>query len=101
MHVRRIRPERTDGGIVIVHDYTAKRNPRLTLGARPDYWPAEVKAVGPEVRELSPGDKVYVYAFAEDTGSKMGLYTGHKVGADELLVDADKDIVCAVEDAPW
>lgn len=101
VHVRRVKPERTEGGLHIVHDYKARKSPRLTMAARPDYWPGIVLAVGPKVPDLRAGARVYVYMFAENTGNPLGLYTGERRGDDEYLIEYPHDIVCAVEDATW
>lgn len=102
VHVLRVRPEKSEGGIIRLHDYKARKSPRLTMAARPDFWPAIVLGVGPRVPDLKEGDRVYVYTFAEDTGSPLGLYTGVQLGPkDELLITYPDDVVCAVEGATW
>ncbi len=101
VHVRRVYPKTSAGGVILLHHFRAKNSPRLTLGAQGDYWPAIVLAVGPQTRDLAAGDRVLVYNFADDTGSKLGLYAGTKLGDDEYLVGFERDIVCAVEDAGW
>lgn len=101
VQVKRVRFETSESGLIFLPKAFRAKGPRLKMSAQPDYWPAIVVAVGPDVRELSAGDRVYVYNFAEDTGHKLGLFTGHKLGKDEFLVRYPSDIVCAVEGATW
>lgn len=78
----------TKGGIVIPATNEAK------VRTKNDYFRARVKAVGPEVRELEPGEDVLVYAWAEN-GQGRGLYTGKAIGARQLMIKPG-DVVCAV-----
>jgi hypothetical protein len=66
------------------------------MAATRDYFPAEVLAVGPEVRELKSGDHVLVHTWAEGDGSK--LYTGDSLGEKDRLILKPNDILCAIED---
>jgi co-chaperonin GroES (HSP10) len=59
-----------------------------------DGFRARVEAVGPDVRELEPGEHVLVHTWTGDDGSK-GLYVGRDVGNRKLLVKPD-DIICVV-----
>lgn len=82
------------GGILLPEDYKARGSKKAVN--RPDWFRAAVKAVGPEVRDVSPGDHVLVHTWAEKAdGTRRGLYVGHDVPGG-LLVEPG-DVVCAVD----
>ncbi len=98
LYVERMRETVTQGGIVLPETFKAGKNgfsARQKMNAVADHFRAKVLAVGPDVRELSQGDEILVWAFAEGDGSK--LYTGESVGdKGKLFIKAD-DVVCALE----
>ena len=102
--VERVEKRVTDGGIVIPETFDAKHSPRLKMLAKADYFEVEVKACGPEVRDLKPGDHAYVFTFAEGDGTT--LYTGTSdtgARADQakrLFVKWPQDFVCAIDLEP-
>jgi co-chaperonin GroES (HSP10) len=96
VYVERIRPEATPGGILIPQTFDHKHSARLKTAATPDYFPARVLAVGPQVRDLKEDDHVFVWTYAEGDGSK--LFTGDAEGAlgkDRMFVAWPNDFVCA------
>jgi hypothetical protein len=69
---------------------------RLKMGAVQDTFHARVLSIGPNVRELSPGDEVLVFTFAEGDGST--LWTGENVGErNRMMVKYPDDILCALD----
>lgn len=78
----------TPGGIVIP----------ATTGSRAktksDLWRGRVLAVGPEVKEIAPGQDVIVHTWADGDGSK--LYSGEGVGGHRSFIK-QADIVCVAE----
>lgn len=114
--VQRTIEEKSAGGIVLLHDYRARKSPRLTMTAKSDYWAGRVLAVGPEVFDLSVGEEILIYTFADDTGHRAkeyvdgpgeepkeslrsirsGLYTGIFVAKGQAFIRPD-DIVCVLD----
>lgn len=95
VYVERIHETETRGGLIIPQTFKA-RGPGQKVGAVPDYFRARVLAVGPDVRELTEGDEVLVYTYAEGDGSK--LYSGETDGSrDKMLVRYPDDLVCAID----
>lgn len=82
------RERTTKGGIVLPATLGAKAKTKA------DMWRGKVLAVGPDVRELTPGDHVLVHTWAEGDGST--LYTGVGLGAHRVLIRPD-DVICAVD----
>lgn len=81
--------ERTSkGGIVLPSTLEAKAKTKA------DWFRARVLAVGPEARDVRAGEDVLVYTWKGETG--RGLYTGHALGAGQLLIAAE-DIVAALD----
>ncbi len=97
VYVEKVRKTQSDGGILFPQPGAfCGHSARKKTAATPDYFTARVLSVGPEVRELSPGDEVLVYTYAEGDGSK--LYTGENIGERErLIVKYPGDFLCAVE----
>lgn len=94
MHIERVVREKTPGGIFIPQTFDHANRPSLKFGAMRDYFEAKVLAVGPEVRDVEPGDHVLVWTFADGDGRQ--LFTGE--GDDNrLLVRYPDDLVCAVD----
>lgn len=98
IYIQRLREEQSSGGILFPSCFKAGKNgfsAREKINAVPDTFYARVLAVGPEVRELAPGDEVIVYSYAAGDGKQ--LWTGTSVGErDKIFIDPD-DVVCAVE----
>jgi co-chaperonin GroES (HSP10) len=81
--------ERTTPGGIIIPATNERRAEHKRDGFR-----ARVEAIGPEVREqLEVGEHVLVHTWANGDGSQ--LYTGDRMGANQLLIAPD-DIICAV-----
>lgn len=115
--VQRHRPTHSESGLIVLPRSFKAKGPRLKMSAQPDYWPATVLAVGPQVKDLSAGDKVFVWNFSHDSidgatdATNAGLYAGYKLPGDRYLVrhasqqvnrpEAHDDIMCAVEGATW
>lgn len=98
LYVERIRPAVTPGGIHLPETFKAGKHgssARQKVNAIEDTFRATVLAIGPDVRELSPGDIVVVFSFAEGDGSK--LYTGESVGEKGRMFIGLDDVVCAIE----
>lgn len=96
VYVEEVRKEKTDGGIFIPETFDHQNRPSLKLNAKTDYYEAKILAVGPDVRELAPGDHVLVHTFADDLGK--GLFTGESTGEGKRkLIRYPDDIVCAVD----
>lgn len=94
MHIERVVQEKTPGGLYIPQTFDHKHRPSLKFDAIRDYFEAKVLAVGPEVRDVEPGDHVLVWTFADGDGRQM--FTGE--GDDKrLLVRYPDDLVCAVD----
>jgi len=100
VYVEKIRRTRSGGGIEIpIFGAFCGHSAKKKMAATPDYFPARVLAIGPDVKEIKPGDEVLVYTFAEGDGSK--LYTGENVGERErLMVMYPNDVLCVVEYDP-
>lgn len=97
IYIQRLRVAESSGGIIFPATFRLKKqfSARERLNSVPDLFHAIVLAVGPDVRELSQGDEVIVYSFADSDGSKM--YTGESVGEKDRLFIGPDDVVCAVE----
>ncbi len=98
IYIRKIRETVSSGGIVFPETFRAGKSghsARLKMNAIQDTFHATVLAVGPESRELAPGDEVIVYSYAEGDGSK--LFTGESVGEKDCLFIGPDDVVCAVD----
>jgi co-chaperonin GroES (HSP10) len=96
VYVERVRQETSEGGIVLIQDYKARRGKRLTMQAQPDMWRGRVLAVGPKVPDLLEGHEVLVYNWADDPGQQ--LFTGVSAGEkDRVFVRYPDDLVCALE----
>jgi co-chaperonin GroES (HSP10) len=97
VHVERVpKPEKTEGGVVLVHGYESRKDPAAKVRATPDHFEARVLAVGPQVRGLAPGDHILVYSF-DQVSHEHGLYTGHPTGEkDRMLIRFPEDIVYVV-----
>ena len=101
VYIERIRPTESPGGILFPQAFKAGKgghDVRLKMAAVPDYFPAKVLALGPDVRpgELSEGDEILVFAYAEGDGKK--LWTGEGAGErDKMFIKYPDDILCAVE----
>lgn len=99
LYVQRLKQTHYEGGVILKPEtFKAGKNgfsAREKMNGIPDYFPAKVLATGPDVRELSQGDEVLVWSYADGDGSK--LYTGESVGEkDKMFIKMD-DVVCAVE----
>jgi co-chaperonin GroES (HSP10) len=99
LYVERIRESHYANGVILKPEtFKAGKNgfsARERVNGVADYFPARVLACGPDVRELSQGDEVLVWSYAEGDGSK--LYTGESVGEKNKLFIKLDDVVCAVE----
>lgn len=104
VYVERIKREMTAGGLHIPQTFVCGKHGHAAgtrIQATPDYFEAEVLAIGPDVRELEPGDRCYVFTFADGDGSN--LYTGTSDDgrradkARRMFVKYPDDFVCAVE----
>jgi co-chaperonin GroES (HSP10) len=98
IYIQRIRPAQSAGGIIFPTSFKFGKSgfsAKAKMDAIPDVFPAHVLALGPEVRELSVGDEIMVYTYAEGDGSK--LYTGETTGERERLFIRPDDVVCAVD----
>ncbi len=97
LYVEKIRPTHSPGGLLhLPSTFRAGKgghSAREKMNATADHFPAKVLAVGPQVREVKPGDTVLVWTFAEGDGSK--LWTGDSVGEKDRLFIKPDDIVCA------
>lgn len=90
--------EVTAGGIVIPQDYKARGSHKAVRKA--DFFRARVLAIGPQVRDLEPGNEVLVITWAaESDGTRRGLYTGADGPDGTLFVEYPDDLVCAVDAA--
>jgi len=100
VYVEKIRRTRSGGGIEIpIFGAFCGHSAKKKMAATPDYFPARVLAIGPDVKEIAPGDEVLVETFAEGDGSK--LYTGENIGEqDRLMVMYPNDVLCVVEYDP-
>jgi len=78
----------TAGGIVIPATQGARAK------TKSDLWRGRVLAVGPEVRDVEPGQDVIVHTWAEGDGTK--LYSGESVGGHRSFIRAG-DVACVVE----
>jgi len=76
----------TAGGIIIPATTQSRAK------TKSDLWRGRVLAVGPKVRDLSPGDDVIVHTWADGDGSK--LYSGENVGGHRQFI-REGDIACA------
>lgn len=96
LYVERVRREKTAGGIVIPQTFDHRHRPSLKFGAIADHFEAKVLAVGPDVREVRPGDHVLVWTYA-GAGEKR-LWTGEPGDSkDRLFVRCPDDVVCAID----
>lgn len=96
LYVERLRPKMTPGGLHLPETFKAGRtghSAREKMNAISDTFPARVLAVGPQVREVEPGDEILVLTFADGDGSK--LWTGENVGERDRMFIKPDDIVCA------
>lgn len=100
LFVQRVkRPEKTAGGIYIPQTFDHRARPELRIGATPDYWEAEVLAVGPDARgDVVPGEHVLVKTWAGD--EHQGLYAGQAIDDDHVFVRCPQDIIGLVQEAP-
>lgn len=78
----------TPGGIII------PATTQSSVKTKSDLWRGRVLAVGPDVRDVSPGNDVIVLAWAGGDGTK--LFTGEEVGGFRTFVKPD-DVVCEVD----
>ena len=100
--VERIREDVSRSGLLILPQAFKRKHPTDKHKVQPDYWRGRVEAVGPDVRELRPGDEVLVHTWAE-IGD--GLYTGidADTGAPARIIPKraflsyPDDIVCALD----
>jgi co-chaperonin GroES (HSP10) len=88
IHIRRLEGHGietvTPGGIVIPATTEARAK------SKNDYFRAEVIGIGPDVRELAPGDHVLVHTWHDGDGST--LYTsGTFIGPDDVICAVAKD----------
>lgn len=88
IHIRRLEGHGietvTPGGIVIPATVEARAK------TKNDYFRAEVVAIGPEVRELEPGEHILVHTWHGGDGST--LYTNHTlIGVDDVICVVAKD----------
>lgn len=98
LYVQRLREKVSAGGIHFPETFRAGRHghsAREKMNAVRDTFHAKVLAVGPDVRELTQGDEVVVYSFAEGDGTK--LYTGDSVGERDRMFIGIDDVVCAID----
>lgn len=87
IHIRRLEGhgiERvTEGGIVIPATVEARAK------TKNDYFRAEVLAVGPDVKEVEPGEHVLVHTWHGGDGST--LYVGSFITPDDVICVVAKD----------
>lgn len=96
VYIERLKREVSAGGIHLAQTWDHRNNPRLKYAGIKDYFEAKVLSVGPQVREVNPGDTVLVYTFTEDNTK---LWTGEKADGDRLFVAYPDDLLAVVEDA--
>lgn len=97
---------------IIIPRHAKHDHPSKKYGAAPDYFRARVIGIGPDVPagELTIGEELLVYSFAEDPGDNKSLYTGWDLDTckkrrlphegKRLLIEYPDDIICAVSDEP-
>lgn len=91
--VERIVATMSPGGIHLPQTFVGRGSAKMN--AKADYYRARVLAVGPDVRELAPGDEVLVHTWAGENG--QGLYSG-ATAPGGVLIKQD-DVIAAVEAA--
>ena len=94
VQIEKVVREKTAGGIYVPTSFDHQARPSLKFGAIPDHFEARVVAVGPDVRDIGPGDHILVWQYADGDGSK--LFTGDG-DAERLLIKYPDDIVCAID----
>jgi co-chaperonin GroES (HSP10) len=97
IYIQKLRVAESKGGIIFPETFKLRKqfSARERLNSVPDLFHAIVLACGPDVRELSQGDEIIVYSFADSDGSKM--YTGDSVGEKDRMFIGPDDVVCAVD----
>ncbi len=99
LYVQRIAETHYTGGVILKPGtFKAGKNgfsARERMNGVADYFAARVLAIGPDVRELSQGDEVLVWSYAEGDGTK--LMTGDSVGEKDKMFVKMADVVCAIE----
>lgn len=95
LYVRRVKREKTAGGILIPAAFDHHNKPSLRVGAVPDYFEAEILAMGPEVREVTVGAHVLVKTWAGT--DKRALYAGEAIDDQHLFVRYPDDLIGALD----